>query len=143
MTMGDTKQNKEHRRRNQRLRSAESKPRHCVVDVVERQCASETSQRHDTTYVGGKVERSRTTGTMPRHPCANSIDERHHGTKKHHRAPSPGTTTSPKVFEGQSTAEAAPPTPPGSSVPEERASREHAVSHPRQHDTKLRTGLDA
>ena len=77
----------------------------------------------------------------------SGVGEGHDDTETHHRAPSPRTTSphvrAPDVIARHTTVEDTLPIPPGSSVPEERASREHAVSHPRQHDTKLRTGLDA
>ena len=41
----------------ERHRPAETKPRHCTVDVIERLHATETAQRRDTTCITGHIRR--------------------------------------------------------------------------------------
>lgn len=56
--------------------SAETQPRHCIIDVVERQRASEATRRADTTCVGGVTERLHAAETTPRRLCATCWSRR-------------------------------------------------------------------
>ena len=62
----------------ERLWSAETQQRHCTIDVIEGQRASETTLCTGTTCVEGVAERSRVAETTPRRLCATAGVEGHH-----------------------------------------------------------------
>jgi hypothetical protein len=118
---------------------------HRVVDIVKMPRTSDTSQRGNITFVGGVVKRLRAVEMTPQHSYASVADGLHDAYTNHRTLPHITTSKHVRaadIMEGHTTIEVTPQTSHGSSVPQGRASREHATCHPRRHDTKLRHGSD-
>jgi hypothetical protein len=77
--------------------------RHCTIDVIEGQRASETTLRTDTTCVEGVAERLRAAETMPRRLCATGWSRRASKGRDTHRllshgAPTKDSTREPNIW---------------------------------------------